>query len=84
MGLQLMHSTTPTIDRYFPYRGPCILCGGPDARHRLFDALWGFYQAGDSVEVLADEYEYPVKVIGAVIEWMEEGDSENAPGHPQR
>ena len=22
-----------------PYRGPCAFCGGPAARHRLFDSL---------------------------------------------
>jgi hypothetical protein len=60
----------PAIDHHLPHRGPCGCCGGPDARHRLFDALWEFHQAGDSIEELADEYEYPVEAIAAVIELM--------------
>jgi len=27
------------LDRRWPRRGPCGICGGPDARHRLWDAI---------------------------------------------
>lgn len=29
------------LDRIWPERGPCGICGGPDARHRLWDAIEG-------------------------------------------
>lgn len=38
-----------------PYRGPCELCGHPDARHRVADAIADRIAAGEPVdEVLAD------------------------------
>ena len=27
------------LDRAFRFRGPCAICGGPDARHRLWDSI---------------------------------------------
>ena len=27
------------LDALEPYRGPCGICGGPDQRHRLWDAV---------------------------------------------
>jgi len=27
------------LDSRWPARGPCGICGGPDARHRLWDAI---------------------------------------------
>ncbi len=27
------------LDARFPKRGPCGICGGPDARHRLWDSI---------------------------------------------
>lgn len=44
------------IDRELPFRGPCRLCGGPDARHRITDAIWEAWQAGDSLGSLAEDY----------------------------
>jgi hypothetical protein len=55
------------IDVAFPYCGPCAFCGGPDKRHRLFDAMRGAYRAGDSVEAIADNYNVPVDAVRAVI-----------------
>ena len=52
------------LDRWFPPRGACGICGHPDARHRLWDAIIG--SAGDSDETTARWYDYPVEAIQAV------------------
>ena len=57
-----------TLDDYFPFRGPCAFCGSPDARHRLFDSINGFHEAGNTVEEIAEEFEYPVEAILAALE----------------
>lgn len=44
---------------YLPPRGPCGICGGPDARHRIVDAIRSSHKAGDSVADLARWYEVP-------------------------
>ena len=61
-----------SLDQYFPFRGPCAICGHPDARHRLFDAIRGRAKAGDSVEELAEDYDASEEAIKLVIN---EGDS---------
>jgi hypothetical protein len=54
--------------RRFRHRGPCFACGGPDARHRLIDALREAYRAGDSVELLADAYYFAPATVRRVVE----------------
>jgi hypothetical protein len=56
-----------TIDRHFPYRGKCAMCGAWDARHRLFDAMRGMHRAGDSIETIATAYELPIEAVKAVL-----------------
>ena len=46
-----------------PFRGPCAFCGGPDARHRLFDSLR--YDPGTPLET-ALEYDVPVLLVHVV------------------
>jgi hypothetical protein len=46
-----------------PYRGPCAICGGPDARHRLFDSLR--VDTGTDAEA-AREYRVPVLLVRIV------------------
>lgn len=55
------------LDEHFPPRGPCLLCGHPDARHRLWDALLGRHDAGDSAEELARDYGVAVEAVEAVL-----------------
>lgn len=50
-----------------PFRGPCLFCGHPDARHRLFDAIVGRHQAGESVELLAWDYGLAEEVVRWVV-----------------
>ena len=46
-----------------PFRGPCAFCGGPDARHRLFDSLRDDPQPAAET---ADEYNVPVLLVRVV------------------
>lgn len=38
------------------YRGPCGLCGHPDARHRIIDAWTDRFKAGDALEEIAEDF----------------------------
>lgn len=40
-----------------PPRGRCGLCGCPDARHRIADAMVSRYLAGDDLQLIADDYD---------------------------
>lgn len=55
------------IDQYIPYRGKCAICGSDDARHRIFDMIYGFYTVNENMEDIAAEYGYPVEVIEEII-----------------
>lgn len=55
------------LDKHFPPSGPCALCGDPDARHRLFDAIKGRYEAGEPARELALDYDVSVAAILAVL-----------------
>jgi hypothetical protein len=55
------------LDRFFPFRGPCGICGGPDARHRLWDAIQDRYGAAESIEELAKDYDLSAEAIEAVL-----------------
>ena len=63
-----------TLDLVGPYRGECGICGGPDARHRLFDAIQEQQRAGDPSSLVAENYELPVELverIAAAPRWRE-------------
>lgn len=61
------------LDLVGPFRGPCGICGGPDARHRMADAIAGCVRAGDSPESIAEDYGVPVEnVIRLATEYYEE------------
>lgn len=40
-----------------PHRGPCGLCGCPDSRHRIADAMVGRYLSGDDLQRIAYDYD---------------------------
>jgi hypothetical protein len=44
------------IDTYFPRVGLCACCSTQDGRHRVIDAIAERYGAGDSIELLAEDY----------------------------
>lgn len=55
------------LDEYMPPRGPCGICGGPDARHRTVDAIHSRCRAGESPESLAEDYNLPLIVIARIL-----------------
>lgn len=55
------------LDAIGPWRGRCGLCGHPDARHRLADAIRGQYAAGELVPVIAEYFGVTVRAVVAVI-----------------
>ena len=54
---------TDKLDLIGPYRGSCGLCGHPDARHRVYDAIRERLAAGESVEGVAADYLMTVAVV---------------------
>lgn len=51
------------LDELFPPRGPCGLCGHPDARHRIWDMI---LDSPESDRDAADEYGVSVAAVEAV------------------
>lgn len=54
------------LDLVGPFRGECGICGGPDARHRLFDAIQEQQRAGDPSSLVAQNYDMPVEQVEAI------------------
>ena len=55
------------LDKWWPPRGPCGFCNGPDARHRVWDTIQGRHKAGDSIEVLVKDYGVSRRAIEACL-----------------
>lgn len=63
------------IDEEMPHYGPCGICGGSDARHRVLDAVAERVRAGDTPFLIAEDFglsQYLVRRIGAEWETVEE------------
>ena len=60
-----------SLDVLGPYRGPCAMCGGPDARHRLADAVVGSVMAGDARVAVAHDYAVSLAAVDALLETRE-------------
>lgn len=54
---------TADFDWVGPYRGPCGVCGGPDARHRTADAILDRVAAGGDRADVAADYEIDEHLI---------------------
>ena len=50
-------------------RGPCGLCGHPDARHRVWEAMLERFIAGEMLPDLADDYGMTVAEVLWHLEW---------------
>lgn len=61
----------PALDVLHPYAGPCWVCGGPDKRHRLADALIADLLAGDTPETVADRFDSPLAAMAPLLETAE-------------
>ena len=59
----------PELDGLFPFRGPCGLCGGPDARHRVWDAMLERVAAGDDSADVAADYGVSEQAVAAVVSY---------------
>jgi hypothetical protein len=58
------------VDPVMPSRGPCLLCGDGDARHRVLDVIRDRVRVGDGEEDVAEDYGYPVWFVERVArEW---------------
>ena len=44
------------LDLLGHHRGPCGLCGWPDARHRVAEAILGAFLAGDDTDSIVEDY----------------------------
>lgn len=64
------------LETYWPFRGPCLLCGHDDARHRIFDAIQDRHASGESVFDLAYDYNVTTEVIEAVLSHGCDSDSD--------
>ena len=62
-------SATASLDAVLPPRGPCGLCGHPDARHRICDAVAERLRAGDTVADIATDYDLPETDLAVVAAW---------------
>jgi len=51
------------LDKWFPPRGECQICGNKDARHRLWDAIINRLETD---EFIALDYDLPIEAINAV------------------
>lgn len=50
------------VERAIPWSGPCGLCGGPDARHRVLDTIHERITAGEPAPDVADDHQVPLDV----------------------
>jgi hypothetical protein len=59
---------TATWHHLGPHRGPCGLCGAPDARHRVADeALVGPFLAGDDLPLLAYDNDLDQAAVAEIV-----------------
>ena len=62
-----MNRPGPALDRHFPRCGPCLMCGGADKRHRLWDAIADRRRGGETAKSIARDYRLPVAAVLAVL-----------------
>jgi hypothetical protein len=55
------------LDAELPPAGPCLVCGGPDKRHRVIDAIVGRHAAGETIEALAQDYDLSEAFVARVV-----------------
>jgi hypothetical protein len=60
------YTLPPEIDAAVPYSGPCGLCGGIEARHRVLDAIAERVRAGEPVADVAEDYGKTEAVVAAI------------------
>lgn len=75
-----VRSTEEELDRWFPKRGQCQICGTPgaDQRHRRIDAIADAVAAGEDEQAVADDLEVPLEAVKAAVAWAKEHPGEFA------
>jgi len=69
---------TELLDLVGPHRGPCGICGGPDARHRFADAIASRVRGGDGADDVAEDYGMPVAAVQMLADcYFEEEDDDD-------
>jgi hypothetical protein len=64
---------TGELDRWFPKRGQCQVCGTPglDQGHRILDVIAEQAATGELAEDIAEELMLPVEAVRvAIAEWV--------------
>ena len=51
------------VAEVMPLHGSCGFCGGPDARHRVIDAMIERVNAGEDENSVALDYEVPTSFV---------------------
>jgi len=54
-----------------PYRGMCAVCGAPDARHRVADAVVAMVKSGEPISEVAQEYGLTEDSVRRIVGRME-------------
>lgn len=57
----------PVVEAVMPFRSACGLCGGPDARHRVLDAIQERVSVDEDQEVQED-YGLSAEVVEYIAE----------------
>ena len=65
--------TPDVVQAVMPFVGMCALCGAPDARHRMYDAIVGRYDAGESIVDLSADYHLDEEVVFWIAMWWQDG-----------
>lgn len=55
------------VDDEMPFNGPCGICGGDDARHRVTDAIVERVNSGEWVEDVARDFGVSDKFVGRLL-----------------
>lgn len=56
-----------SLDEWFPPCGPCGFCRRGDKRHRIWDTMLERHAAGDTAEMMAEDYMVPEVAVRAVL-----------------
>jgi hypothetical protein len=67
---------TAELDRFFPPRGPCLICGTPGlgARHRVIEAVADAVLAGDDPKDVEQDYMLAPGAALVAVEWAQHMD----------
>ena len=69
------------LDKHLPPCGPCAICGGEDARHRMVDAIQDrVLKAGESVKFVAADYGLPLAFVRRIVKLVESRRGEQGRG----